>query len=258
MAAITLKYLLLLKSRLLLKLLLLRRRQRRFQKCKKSIWIRNIYEEREENGEYHHLAKELRLHDAEYFFKCFRMTPVVFEELLNWLGPHLQKHDTQMRKAISPSERLSVCLRYLATGNAQVTIATSYRISPTVVGRIINETCEAVWKVLIAKGFIRYPSTEPEWKSIAEDFARIWNFPNCLGALDGKHVVMQAPAKSGSSFFTYKKTFSIVLLAICDARYKFTLVDIGDTGRQSDGSVYNSSHLGYAIENNLLKIPGPA
>ena len=47
-------------------------------------------------------------------------------------------------------------------------------------------------------------------------------------------------------------------MAICDTQYKFTLVDIGDTGRQSDGSVYNSSHLGYAIENTLLKIPGPA
>ena len=184
--------------------MLLRRCQRRFQKYKKSIWIRNIYEEREEKEEYHLLVKELRLHDAEYFFMCFRMTPVVFEELLHWLGPHLQKHDTQMRKAISPSERLSVCLRYLMTGDAQVTIATSYCISPTVVGRIINENCEAVWKVLNAKGFIRYPSTEPEWKSIAEDFARIWNFPNCLGALDGKHVVMQALATSGSSFFNYK------------------------------------------------------
>ena len=42
---------------------------------------------------------------------------------------------------------------------------------------------------------------------------------------------------------------------ICDARYQLMLVDIGDTGLHSDGSVYNSSHLGYASE-NLVKIPG--
>ena len=222
MAAVNLRYLLLLKARLLIKILLLRRRERRLQKYKKRFWIRKIYEEREQKGEYHLLIKELRLHDAEYFFRCFRMTPTLFEELLNWFGQFLQKNDKKMRKAIHPSERFSVCLRYLVTGDAQVTISASFRMSPTVVG------CEVVWKVLSTKGFIKNPSTELEWKSIAEEFSRFWNFPNCLGALDGRHVIMHSPARSGSSFFKYKKTFSIALLAICDARYKFTLVDIGE------------------------------
>ncbi len=66
---------------------------------------------------------------------------------------------------------------------------------------------------------------------------------------------MFAPANLGSSYFNYKKTHSIVLIAVCDAKYKFTLLDIGDSGRQSDGSVYANSHLGYAIEKNLLGIP---
>ena len=47
-------------------------------------------------------------------------------------------------------------------------------------------------------------------------------------------------------------------MAVCDAKYKFTLVDIEDTNRQSDGSVYKNSHLGYAIENGLLNIPQPS
>ena len=47
-------------------------------------------------------------------------------------------------------------------------------------------------------------------------------------------------------------------MAVCDAKYKFTLVDIGDTGRQSDGSVYSKSHLGYDIENGLPNIPQPS
>ena len=157
-----------------------------------------------------------------------------------------------MREPIGPSERLCVCLRYLVTGDAQVTIAASYRMSPAVVGRIINETCQLLWKTLIEKGYLKHPSTIEEWKAIAEDFDQYWNFPNCLGALDGKHVVMQAPARSGSMYFNYKKSFSIVLMAICNVKYQFTLVDIGDIGRQSHGSVYSSSQLGFAIENNQL------
>ena len=44
-------------------------------------------------------------------------------------------------------------------------------------------------------------------------------------------------------------------MGVCDARYHFVMVDVGDTGRQSDSSVYNNGNVGYAIENNLLGIP---
>ena len=81
--------------------------------------------------------------------------------------------------------------------------------------------------------------------------------PTQITTIDGKHVVMQAPHNSGSEYFNYKKTHGIDILAVCNARYEFLLVDIGDSGRQSDGSVYNNSHLGNAIEHNLLNIPQP-
>ena len=68
---------------------------------------------------------------------------------------------------------------------------------------------------------------------------------------------MQCPAKGGSDFFNYKKTHSIVLLGVCNGKYEFIMVDIGDSGRQSDGSVYNNSSTGYCIDNNILNFPFP-
>ena len=82
---------------------------------------------------------------------------------------------------------------------------------------------------------VQAPSCEEEWKGISEQFKCIWNFPHCIGAIDGKHVVIQAPANSGSCFSNYKGTHSIVLMAVCDAQYHFILVDIGDSGCHSDG-----------------------
>ena len=66
---------------------------------------------------------------------------------------------------------------------------------------------------------------------------------------------MFAPANQSSTVFNHRKTHLILLMAVCDAQYKFTLVDIRDSGRQSDGSVYANSNLGHAIENQLLNTP---
>ncbi|KAE8291511.1 hypothetical protein D5F01_LYC11119 [Larimichthys crocea] len=97
--------------------------------------------------------------------------------------------------------------------------------------------------------------TQETWEEVADGFWKKWTFPNCLGAIDGKHVTIQAPPLTGSQYFNYKKTFSIVLLAIVDSNYRFRVIQVGDFGRTSDGSVYAGSALGRGMETKTLDVP---
>lgn len=99
------------------------------------------------------------------------------------------------------------------------------------------------------------PETSEEWLEIAKEFEQIWNFPHCLGSLDGKHVVLQAPINSGSEYFNYKSTFSIVLFALVDAHYNFLYVDIGGQGRISDGGIFKNCSLYKKLDDNCLNLP---
>jgi hypothetical protein len=98
------------------------------------------------------------------------------------------------------------------------------------------------------------PSTQEEWLAISHEFEKMWNFPHCLGAMDGKHVVLQAPMNSGSEFFNYKSNFSIVLFAVVDAD-NFIFADVGCQGRISDGGVFKNCKLWKKLATNSLSLP---
>lgn len=103
----------------------------------------------------------------------------------------------------------------------------------------------------------QFPATPDEWENVANKFNDRWQFPNCIGAIDGKHINMMAPPNSGSLFFNYKAKHSIVLMGIADAEYKLLYIDVGCNGRTSDGGVFNHCSFAKALEANVLNLPPP-
>lgn len=60
---------------------------------------------------------------------------------------------------------------------------------------------------------------------VAEKFNTLWQFPHCIGALDGKHINFRPPKKEGSTHRNYKGSDNIVLLGLVDSEYNFLFVD---------------------------------
>lgn len=123
-------------------------------------------------------------------------------------------------------------------------------MSHITVRRIVYETCEAIWKKL-QPDHLPLPTKESLLKVSAEFFDK-WNFPNCAGCIDGKHIRIKCPKKSGTMFYNYKQYFSIVLQAVADANYKFLCVDVGGYGKQSDGGTFISSTLRQQLETGFF------
>ncbi|XP_062607230.1 uncharacterized protein LOC134269020 [Saccostrea cucullata] len=219
-------------------------------------WVRQWIGRRDNLGAYHALIAELRNEDPSSLKNFLRMDFATFNELLQCVSPLIQRRDTLMRDAISPAERLALTLRFLATGDSYRSLEYLYRIPVSTASTIIPETCIAIYNAL-KENYLKIPQTQQEWMAIANSFDEQWDFPNCIGAIDGKHVLIKCPTGSGSTYFNYKNQFSIILLALVDADYKFLYVDVGTNGRANDSGILARSALIEMIESGNMNLPPP-
>ena len=101
-------------------------------------------------------------------------------------------------------------------------------------------------------------STTPEgWRAISDKFLQKSNFPYTCGELDGKHIACTCPPKSGSQYFNYKGFYSVVLMALVAAEYKFVWVDVGGTGSASDTQICNFSEIKECAEDGTIGFSAP-
>lgn len=107
---------------------------------------------------------------------------------------------------------------------------------------------------------MQIPDTCEEWKTVADGFYAKWNFPNCIGAIDGKLVRLQRPVRAGGSYFNYKRYFSVNMMAVVDSDGRFLYVTVGAQGSANDAAVYNASSFAELVADNSnpLNIPPTA
>lgn len=149
----------------------------------------------------------------------------------------------QGKPTINSEKCLCIALWYFATQDSFRSISSRFAVSKStvvtcvrkVIDGLLNEVCQHA---------IKLPRTIAEREAIAQEFEDIAGFENILGALDGCHIEIRAPAREDKqTFFNRKKDYSMVLQGLCDANCFFLNVDVRWPGSVHDARVFKTSDL---------------
>ncbi|XP_037944852.1 putative nuclease HARBI1 [Teleopsis dalmanni] len=215
-------------------------KERQNRKRKRRWRTRPINMDWSKTGYHQQTFLKMKEMDEEKLFCHTRMSKEIYGELLKLTAVSLTKYKEQ----IHAEERLSITLLYLANGTSIADLAQSHKLGKTTARNIILETCEALWEIL-SPIYLSEP-TEDEFKGISNDFLKMWDMPNCVGALSGKHINISYPSKQKSQI--------LVLIAACDAKYTFTTVGVEAYQNQTKG-VFYATKFGKDLAEKTLPLP---
>ena len=121
-------------------------------------------ERRLQYGQYDRLMAELRMED-EHSFNFLWMPPEMLDELLNRVGPRIQKNDTLWRKSLEPGFELAITLRHLAAGDKYPTLQFGFRVARNTISTFILELCQTIVEEYKDE-VITFPTASNEWQDI--------------------------------------------------------------------------------------------
>ncbi|RCN36507.1 hypothetical protein ANCCAN_17618 [Ancylostoma caninum] len=151
--------------------------------------------------------------------------------------------------SVEHENKVLIGLRYLASDSHQEVLADTMGVCQKTVSNAVTEFIEALNHPLIVKKFINCNLGDERFCcSHVAGFARRGLLPNIVGAMDGTYVRMLKPPHSESQYYCRKPFCALNVLAVVDARGRFTYVNANFSGSLHDSAVYSLSKLREAFE----------
>ena len=100
-----------------------------------------------------------------------------------------------------------------------------------------------MWNDTVKKYF---PTSRDDFKESMAKFGEEWQFPYAFAAVDGSHLPIKCPkggAQAMKQYFNFKGFYSIVLMALVDAEYRFIWASVGAPGNTHDSTLMQSTEL---------------
>ena len=148
---------------------------------------------------------------------------------------------------ISPEVRLAICLYRLGRGDYLYSIADMVGLARPTVTRIANKVNQVIvsflWKPYVSQ---HMPVSEDEFEQKILDMEELLQFPCSWATVDGCHIPIKCPPVGQSSRKEYqnvKNYYSLVLMALVDAKYRFICGRCGFPGNSQDSIILQSTSL---------------
>ena len=146
--------------------------------------------------------------DPKVLRDYIRLSPANFSRLLQLVRPFLSANNLRGRPSLEPSLKLAFTLRFLAVGCTQTEMAINYKVGRSTAHKVLSEVLPAIYSALQPL-YLRKPCAA-DWRESAMHFESRWNAPLCCGAVDGKHITLICPSNSGSAYYNYKVSLSLI------------------------------------------------
>jgi len=181
--------------------------------------------------------------DGALFKDLYRVNQDTFQFVVNEISLHPVFVDKASGRPRSLPPDLALKLFLLRMGNrfpSLSLVARFHQVSKSSAQRLINYCGKAIVDSL-ERRFVRFPVSEAERQHVAEGFRSLAGFPGVLGALDGTHVRISAPAVPEAEkklYWCRHQEYSVVLSAIVDAKGRFIHTHFGFPGSCHDSYVF--------------------
>ncbi|KAK4303886.1 hypothetical protein Pmani_024136 [Petrolisthes manimaculis] len=180
------------------------------------------------------------------FVMRYRLSKEAVRDLLREITPHLQRIRNNRGCSVPYHLQLLVALRYLATGDLQITMGDCSDMSTASVSKYVKIVATAIAR--LAARYIHFPQPDEALSAVSQFFS-LARMPGVIGCIDGSRIKIISPGGDNAKVYRCRKGYmSLNVQGICDAQMKFTNILCSWPGSTHDARIFENSRIYTRLE----------